>query len=101
MEAGLRSLRRIFRHCLLCRDKIRKVKAQVELNLVRDVKNNTEGFYRYISKRRQMKESVPSLLNEDGELASSGMEQAEVLHKCSPWSSLVARLPMSSRTLNL
>ena len=29
-----------------------------------------------------MKEGVPTLINEDGELASSDMEKAEVLSKC-------------------
>ena len=55
----------------MCRDRIRKANAQVELNLARDVKDNKKGFYRYISRRRQIKESVPPLINEDGELASS------------------------------
>ena len=53
----------------------------MELNLVRDVKNN-KGFFRYVGRRRQTKESVPSLINEDRELASSKMEKAEVLNKC-------------------
>ncbi|KFV09259.1 hypothetical protein N339_03103, partial [Pterocles gutturalis] len=66
----------------MCRDRIRKHKAQMELNLVRDGKNNKKGFYRYIGRRRQSKESVPPLINEKGELASSDMEKAEVLSKC-------------------
>ena len=44
----------------VCRDRIRKAKAQMELNLARDVKDNKKGFYRYISRRRQAKESSPS-----------------------------------------
>ena len=55
----------------MCRGGTRKAKAQMELNLARDVKNNKKGFYRYIGRRRQAKESVPSLINETGELASS------------------------------
>ena len=43
----------------------------MELNSVRNVKDNKEGFYRYIGRRRQTKESFPPLINEDGELASS------------------------------
>lgn len=50
--------------------------------MARDVKNNKKGFYRYIGRRRQAKESVPPLINETGELASSDMEKAEVLNKC-------------------
>ena len=49
-------------------------------NLIRQVKNNKKGFYRYIGRKRQGKESV--LINEEGELASSDMEKAEVLNEC-------------------
>ena len=41
------------------RDGIRKVKAQMELNLARDLKNNKKGFYRHIGYKRQAEESVP------------------------------------------
>ena len=54
----------------VCRDRIRKAKAQMELNLVRDVKDNKKGFYRYIGRRRQTKKSVPPLMKGNGELAS-------------------------------
>ena len=50
--------------------------------MARDVKNITKGFYRYISRRRQAKKSVPPLLNKNGQLASSDMGKAEVLKKC-------------------
>ena len=36
----------------VCRDRIRKAKAQMELNLARDVKDNKKGFYRYTGRRR-------------------------------------------------
>ena len=62
------------------RDNIKKAKAQMELNLVRDVKDHKKEFYRYISRIRQAKESAPPLINEDGELASSDIEKAEVLN---------------------
>ena len=48
-------------------DGIRKAKAQMELNLARDMKNNREGFYRYSSQKRQVKESA-SLIKEKREL---------------------------------
>ncbi len=66
----------------MCRDRIRKAKAQKELNLARDVKNNKKGFYRYACRRRQTKENVPPLIDEDRAVASSDMEKAEVLNKC-------------------
>ncbi|KAK4811070.1 hypothetical protein QYF61_016356 [Mycteria americana] len=43
----------------LCRDGVRKAKAWLELNLARDTKNNKKGFYRYVSQKRKVKESVP------------------------------------------
>ena len=54
----------------------------MELNLVRDVKDNKKGFYRYIGRRRQAKESVPPLMKGNGELVSSDIEKAEVLSEC-------------------
>ena len=47
----------------VCRDRIRKAKVQMELNLVRDVKDNKKGFYRHTGRGRQAKESVPPLMN--------------------------------------
>jgi len=43
----------------LCRDGVRKTKAQMELNLARDAVNNKKGFYRHVSQKRKVKESVP------------------------------------------
>jgi len=42
----------------LCRDEVRKAKAQLEINLARGAKNNKKGFYRYVSQKRKVKESV-------------------------------------------
>ncbi|KAK4816568.1 hypothetical protein QYF61_017958 [Mycteria americana] len=61
----------------LCRDRVRKAKAQLELNLARDAKNNKKGFYRYINQKRKVKESVPPLMNKNGDLASTDEEKAE------------------------
>ena len=65
----------------MCRDMIRKAKVQMELNLVKDVKDK-KGFYRYIGRRRRAKESVPPLMKGNRELASSDIEKAEVLNEC-------------------
>jgi len=43
-----------------CREGIRKAKVQMELNLVRNVKNNKRS-YRYTGQKRQTKESLPPL----------------------------------------
>ncbi|KFQ61696.1 hypothetical protein N334_12538, partial [Pelecanus crispus] len=63
----------------LCRDGVRKAKAQLELNLARDVKNNEKGFYRYVYQKRKVKESIPLLMNKNGDLVSTDEEKAEVL----------------------
>jgi len=61
----------------MCRDGIRKPKAQLELNLARDAKNSKNGFYRYIGQNRKTKESVHhhprSPINEI-ELVTTNME---------------------------
>ncbi|KFQ36645.1 hypothetical protein N331_10919, partial [Merops nubicus] len=64
----------------LCRDEVRQAKAQLELNLVRDPKENRKGFYRYINQKRKFKEGIPSLRNRNGELVTTD-EKAEVLNK--------------------
>jgi len=52
---------------------------QLELNLARDTKNNKKGFYRYVSQKRKVKESVPALMNKNDNLVSTDEEKAEVL----------------------
>jgi len=64
----------------LCRDGVRKAKAQLELNLARDAKNNKKGFSRYVSRKKMFKESVPPLMSETGKLVTADEEKAEVLH---------------------
>ncbi|KFQ96524.1 hypothetical protein Y956_02301, partial [Nipponia nippon] len=64
----------------LCMDGIRKAKAWLELNLVRDAKNNKKGFYRYVSQKRKVKESVPPLMSRSGKLVTTDEEKAEVLN---------------------
>ncbi|KAK4806236.1 hypothetical protein QYF61_013380 [Mycteria americana] len=58
-------------------DGVRKAKGRLELNLARDAKNNKKGFYRYINQKRKVKESVPPLMNKNGDLASTDEEKAE------------------------
>lgn len=50
----------------------------VELNLARDVKDNTKGFHNFISGKRKTRKNVVTLLNEMGDLVTHG-ETAEVL----------------------
>lgn len=44
-----------------CRDEVRKVKAQMELNLGRGVEDN-KGFYKYIDDKRKTRENASSCL---------------------------------------
>ncbi|GAB0209084.1 mitochondrial enolase superfamily member 1 [Grus japonensis] len=62
------------------RDQDRKAKALTELNLARDVKDNKKSFYRYVSDKRKMRETVGPLRNERGDLVTQDMEKAEVLN---------------------
>ncbi|GAB0206869.1 mitochondrial enolase superfamily member 1 [Grus japonensis] len=59
---------------------VRKGKAQMELNLARDVKDNKKGFYKYISDKRKARENVGLLLNGAGALVTQDMEKSEVLN---------------------
>lgn len=43
----------------LCRVRVRKSKAKLELNLAKDTKNSRKGFYRHINQKRQAKEGDP------------------------------------------
>ncbi|KFO15066.1 hypothetical protein N312_07407, partial [Balearica regulorum gibbericeps] len=64
---------------IVARDQVRKAKALLELNLVRDIKGN-KNFHRYISDKRRTRENVGPLRNETGELVTQDMEKAEVLN---------------------
>ncbi|KAK4829028.1 hypothetical protein QYF61_001803 [Mycteria americana] len=60
-------------------DEVRKAKAQMELNLARDNKDNKKGFYKYVGDKRKTRENVGPLLNKTGDLFMQDMEKAEVL----------------------
>ena len=64
----------------MCREKIRKVKAQLELNLASEVKGNKKLFYKYINSKRKTRENLHSLLNEAGNVTTEDKEKAEVLN---------------------
>lgn len=54
------------------RGRVKKAKAQLELNLPRSMKNTKKGFYRYIGQKTNIKEYViPTLINKRGGLAAS------------------------------
>jgi len=45
----------------MCRDEVRRAKAQLELNLARNAKNNKKGFYRNVSQKRLKKAYTPNV----------------------------------------
>uniref|UniRef100_A0A493TTX5 Reverse transcriptase domain-containing protein n=1 Tax=Anas platyrhynchos platyrhynchos TaxID=8840 RepID=A0A493TTX5_ANAPP len=64
----------------LCRDKIRKAKAHLELNLATAVKDNRKRFYKYINTKRRTKENLHPLLDAGGNLVTRDEEKVEVLN---------------------
>lgn len=42
----------------LCREIVRKAKAQLELTLVRNAENYRKSFYRYVSQKKKVKDTV-------------------------------------------
>ena len=52
----------------LCREKIRTVKAQIELNLATQVKDNSTYIYKYINSKRKSRENLHPLLDAEGKM---------------------------------
>jgi len=64
----------------MCRDGIRKVKAQLELNLARDTKIHKKVFYGYVGQKKKIKENIhPPPMSKTAELVTIDMEKAEAL----------------------
>ncbi|KAK4826807.1 hypothetical protein QYF61_011615 [Mycteria americana] len=64
----------------LCREKIRRAKAQLELNLATAVDDSTKCFYKYISNERRARENLHPLLDAGGNIVTKDEEKAEVLN---------------------
>lgn len=61
-----------------CREKIRKVK--VQLQLATAVKDNKKWFYKYINSKRRAKKNLHALLEAGGTTITKAKEKAEVLN---------------------
>ena len=61
----------------MCRDGVRKAKAQMELNLMRDVKNNEKGPFRNIGQNRRAKEAPTSIKGQMQGVAL-GLRQSQI-----------------------
>ncbi|KAK4809950.1 LOW QUALITY PROTEIN: hypothetical protein QYF61_002907 [Mycteria americana] len=64
----------------VCRDAIRKAKAELELKLARDGKNYKKRFFRYVNNKQKQNENTGPLLNRRRELVTNNAEKAEVLN---------------------
>ena len=64
----------------MCRDGVRKAKAQLEVNLARCAKDNKKGFYRYVSQKGRIKGGVPFPMNKTRKQETTDEEKAEVLN---------------------
>ncbi|KAK4816845.1 hypothetical protein QYF61_023967 [Mycteria americana] len=64
----------------LCREKTRKAKAELELNLATAIKDNKKHFFKYISSKRRAKENLQPLVDGGGNTVTKDEEKAEVLN---------------------
>ncbi|KAK4816044.1 hypothetical protein QYF61_011052 [Mycteria americana] len=64
----------------LCREKIRRAKAELELSLAAAVKDNKKHFFKYISSKRRAKENLQPLVDGGGNTVTKDEEKAEVLN---------------------
>ncbi|KAK4811322.1 hypothetical protein QYF61_024458 [Mycteria americana] len=64
----------------LCREKIRRAKAELELNLAAAVKDNKKHFFKDISSKRRAKENLQPLVDGGGNTVTKDEEKAEVLN---------------------
>jgi len=64
----------------LCREEIRKAKAQLELRPATVVSDSKKCFYKYINNKKRAKESLHPLLDIGENIANKDKEKGEVLH---------------------
>lgn len=75
--ATRRGYKEVFR---ICREKTRKVKAQLEIRLAIVVKQNKKLFCKYINRKRKAMENLQPLLGVMGKVATENKEKTEVLN---------------------
>jgi len=68
----------------MCREKIRKAKAQLELNLAVGIKKNKKTFYKCIKSKRRAKLNLCPLLDAVGNMTTEDKEETEVLNAFFP-----------------
>lgn len=60
-----------------CRNVVMNAKAQLELELAREVKGSRKGFCKDTDSKRKAKKSMHTLVNGEGDLVKSNREKAE------------------------
>ena len=61
----------------LCKEKIRKAKTQLKLNLATEVKGNNKYYYKYTNSKRGARENLHPLLDTKGNLVTKDQDKAE------------------------
>ena len=70
-----------YRHVVkLCREKIRKAKAQLVLSLATKAKENSKCFYKEINSKRKARENLHPLLDAEGNTVTMDQDKAEMLN---------------------
>jgi len=64
----------------LCREKIRRAEAQLEINLATAVKDNKKCFYKYITNKRRAEENLHHLLDVGRSVVTKDEGKDEVLN---------------------
>ncbi|CAM5077630.1 unnamed protein product [Eretmochelys imbricata] len=76
------SKERYFTEVRTCRDKVRKAKSHVELDLAKGIKSNSKRFLSHINKKKTKKEEVGPLNTEDGVEVKDNQGMTQYLNKC-------------------
>lgn len=61
-----------------CRNAVRNAKAQLELELAREMKGSRKGFCKDTGSKRKVKKSMHTLVSGEGDLVKSDREKADV-----------------------
>lgn len=61
-------------------DATRQAKAPLELNLVKELKDNKKGIFKYVDSKRKIRENMGPLLSETHALITGDSEKMEILN---------------------
>ena len=64
----------------MCREKTRKAKAQLEMNLATRVKENNKYLYKCINSKRRARDNLHPFLDAEGNLVTKDQDKTEVFN---------------------